>query len=78
MTSNQDTPGDKLLLTVDDVCHRLSVSRATICRMMASGELQTVKLGRSVRIPFDRLQELIRSKETKRPPGQAGDRVEAA
>lgn len=75
--NSTEISSDKMLLTVDEVCHRLSLSRATVCRMMASGELPTVRLGRSVRIPVDRLQELIRARETKRLPGQAIDPVEA-
>jgi excisionase family DNA binding protein len=59
MQSNTEIVGDRLLLTVDEVCRRLSLSRATIYRMVRSRELSTIRVGRALRVPADRLQHWI-------------------
>jgi excisionase family DNA binding protein len=42
---------EKLLLKADEVARRLSLGRATVYLMMASGELPTFRRGRAVRVP---------------------------
>jgi excisionase family DNA binding protein len=53
MTPSTDSP---LLLTVDEVAALLRLSRGKAYAMAQSGELPTVRMGRSVRIRKDRLQ----------------------
>lgn len=48
-----------LLLTVPQVCESLNVSRMTLYRLMESGDLRRVKIGRSVRIRVEDVLELI-------------------
>jgi excisionase family DNA binding protein len=57
----------KLLLTAEDVAHRLSVGRATAYELMASGVLPVVRIGRSVRVPAQALDKWIEGK-AKNPP----------
>ena len=49
----------KLLLKADEVARRLSLGRATVYLMMASGELPTLRKGRAVRVPTAGLQRWI-------------------
>jgi excisionase family DNA binding protein len=41
------------LLTVHQACELLNVSRSTTYELIAAGRLETVHIGRSVRIPLD-------------------------
>jgi len=52
----------KLLLTADDVAKRLSLGRATVYLMMASGELPTLRKGRAIRVPARALETWIESR----------------
>jgi excisionase family DNA binding protein len=54
-----DERSEKLLLKADEVARRLSLGRATVYLMMASGELPTLRKGRAVRVPVRALQEWI-------------------
>lgn len=59
--------GEKLLLKGDEVARRLSLGRATVYLMMASGELPTFRKGRAVRVPARALEQWI---EQKTAPGE--------
>ena len=50
---------DYRLLRADAVADLLALGRATVYNMMASGELPTIRVGRSVRVPAHRLREWI-------------------
>ena len=60
----------KLLLTAEDVARRLSLGRATVYLMMASGELPTLRKGRAVRVPAGALEAWIESR-TKHAAGRS-------
>ena len=47
------------LLTITQVMHRLGVSRATVYRLLASGELPSIALGRSRRVREVALLEFV-------------------
>ena len=47
--------GDQLLVTPEEAARRLSVGRTTIYELMASGELQSVNIGRCRRVPVSSL-----------------------
>jgi excisionase family DNA binding protein len=49
----------KLLFKADEVARRLSLGRATVYLMMASGELPTLRRGRAVRVPARALERWI-------------------
>lgn len=48
-----------ILITIPDAMHRLSVSRATIYKLLSEGELKSVKIGRSRRIPLESIESLV-------------------
>jgi excisionase family DNA binding protein len=58
-----DTPptdtANKLLLTVEEAARRLSICRAHLYGFLLSGEIQSVCLGRSRRIPVAALEAFI-------------------
>jgi excisionase family DNA binding protein len=47
------------LLTIEEAAQRLRIGRTKAYEMAATGELPTVRLGRLVRIPERRLNEMI-------------------
>jgi excisionase family DNA binding protein len=52
------------LLTVDQAAETLGVSRSTIYNLIGSGQLPTVKLGRSRRISPESLAAYVRERES--------------
>ncbi|MGD0875693.1 MAG: helix-turn-helix domain-containing protein [Acidimicrobiales bacterium] len=51
--------GDQLLVTPEEAARRLSVGRTTIYELMASGELQSVSIGRCRRVPVTSLSLFV-------------------
>ncbi|HLK98413.1 MAG TPA: helix-turn-helix domain-containing protein [Hymenobacter sp.] len=49
------------LYTIKEVMAILSVSQSTVYRMMYSGQLPRVMIGRSVRIPADVVHEIAKT-----------------
>ncbi len=47
------------LLKIEDAAEMLSISRAHIYKLIQSGHLHVVHLGRSVRVPAGELERLI-------------------
>ena len=52
-------PASRLLLTVKEVAHRLSMSRAACYPIVMRGEIESVMIGRSRRIPINALEKYI-------------------
>lgn len=52
-------PRRECLANVEEAARYLSLSRASVYSLMASGELRYVKIGKSRRIPWDALDELV-------------------
>ena len=50
---------DQLLVTPEEAARRLSVGRTTIYELMASGELQSVNIGRCRRVPVSSLSSFV-------------------
>jgi len=48
-----------VLLTVDQVCDYLQLSRATVYRLLSSGKLFSITIGASRRIPSESLNRFI-------------------
>ena len=57
----------KRLLTAEDVAQELSVSRAMAYKLMQSGEIRVVHIGRSVRTRPECLEEYLTRHEESRP-----------
>jgi excisionase family DNA binding protein len=53
------TADSRLLFTPEHAADRLDVGRTTIYALMASGELRSVKIGRSRRVPAAALEEYV-------------------
>jgi excisionase family DNA binding protein len=49
----------KLLHTATEAADALGISRSRVYELMAAGELEYVKLGRSRRIPADALESFV-------------------
>lgn len=50
---------ERLLLRAEEVQETLGLGRSKVYEMMATGELPTVRIGRSVRVPADALRDWI-------------------
>ena len=48
-----------LLETIEQTGRRLGVCRSTVCNLIKSKELETVRIGRTVRIPIDSTVALV-------------------
>lgn len=59
-TSGDGGTGDVRFLTVAEVAARMRVSKMTVYRLVHSGELEAVRVGRSFRVPDDAVQEYLR------------------
>jgi excisionase family DNA binding protein len=53
------TADDQLLVTPEEAARRLSVGRTTVYALMASGELQSVNIGRCRRVPLSALRSFV-------------------
>ncbi len=61
---------DRLLLRVTEAAETLGISRSKCYELIASGELPSIRIGQSVRVP---LQDLITHIETNKKAGYGGD-----
>ena len=50
---------DARLLTVRQAAQVLGLGRSTVYELIAAGELETVSIGRSRRVPLDALREFV-------------------
>jgi len=55
----------KLLLKCEEAAKRLSMGRAKVYLMAASGELPSIRIGRAIRIPSDSLRKWVRQKQVE-------------
>jgi excisionase family DNA binding protein len=67
----QDTP---LLVTAERASELTQLGRSTIYQLLKSGELQSVKIGRSRRIPRKALEDFVAGlrEEQQQPAGHRG------
>ncbi|MBD8057478.1 helix-turn-helix domain-containing protein [Cellulomonas sp. JH27-2] len=54
-----DQPGRQRYLTVVEVAEIMRVSKMTVYRLLHSGELLGVRVGRSFRVPADALEHFL-------------------
>ena len=59
-SSGHNADGDVRFLTVAEVAARMRVSKMTVYRLVHSGELEAVRVGRSFRVPDHAVQEYLR------------------
>lgn len=60
----REAQGRVRFLTVNEVAELMRVSRMTVYRLVHSGELPAVRVGRSFRVPQDALDAYLRSSTT--------------
>ncbi|MBN9374467.1 MAG: helix-turn-helix domain-containing protein [Cellulomonas sp.] len=60
-------------LTVEEVAAVMRVSKMTVYRLLHSGELPGVRVGRSFRVPQDALDAYLRSSSTVPLPEDRGE-----
>jgi excisionase family DNA binding protein len=53
-------PPDPICVRVNDAARMIGVGRTKLYQLIASGEIETVKLGKSTRITTASLQDLVR------------------
>lgn len=56
----------EMLLTVEQAAQRLQLSRPTLRRLLASGELRGARVGRQWRVPETAIAELTAKRSEKR------------
>jgi excisionase family DNA binding protein len=58
---------DKLLLKIDDAAEALSLGRSRTYKLIQSGVLPVIRIGRSIRIPAQALALWIETQTESRP-----------
>ncbi|MCU0277301.1 MAG: excisionase family DNA-binding protein [Candidatus Nanopelagicales bacterium] len=58
---------DRLLHTVVEAARRLGISRSLLYELLATGEIQSIHVGRLRRIPADALTDYITSQRPEWP-----------
>lgn len=58
---------DKLLLTVEETADALGIGRSHLFKILASGEIASVKVGRLRRVPRAELERYVDSLPRSRP-----------
>ncbi len=59
---------DALLLTPEEAARRLSLARSTLYELVLTGEIESIKIGRSRRIPVGALTDFIERKRGEQTP----------
>jgi excisionase family DNA binding protein len=57
---------DRLLLRPIEAAEAIGVGRSKMYELLASGELPSVRIGSSIRVPVDQLREWIQQKSVER------------
>ncbi len=53
---------DEILLSVSEAARRLGIGRSLLYRLMLEGQVMSVKIGRSRRVPVWALEEFVKTK----------------
>lgn len=64
---------EKLLLTPSEVAETLGIGRTKVYALLASGEMPSVRIGASVRIPVAELKEWLREHSSQTQTRDASD-----
>ena len=57
---------NKVLLTVTEAAKRLSLSRTFTYELVMRGDLESLKLGKSRRVPVDALDKFVQARRAER------------
>jgi excisionase family DNA binding protein len=57
---------DKLLLRPVEAAEAIGIGRSKVYELLASGELPSIRIGGSVRVPLDKLRDWIDRKSAER------------
>jgi excisionase family DNA binding protein len=68
MESPKEVAPQRLLLRMPEVAEALGIGRTKIYEIIATGELPTVRVGRSVRISVTTLQKWVEEREQHNMP----------
>lgn len=68
-----DVLGTGPLMTVAEVAEAMRVSKMTVYRLVHSGEMGSVRIGRSYRIPESALEQYIASINPQEPPARTDE-----
>jgi excisionase family DNA binding protein len=60
-------PDGALLLTTREAARTLSIGRSTLYELIATGEIEVVRIGRSVRVPSAELVAFVARRRCVRP-----------
>lgn len=61
MDTTQNNETDVLLLRPDAVCRTLGLSRSTVYKMLESGELPSMRVGKAIRVPVAALRQWVKA-----------------
>jgi excisionase family DNA binding protein len=53
----------RVLLTIDQAAEALAVGRTTLCRLIRTGQVATVQIGRLRRVPLDALHTFAKEQQ---------------
>jgi len=67
--NTSDDQPDELLLTVEDAARRLRLGRTLVYRLISSGQLESVTVGRLRRIPAECLADYVATLRGTRSSG---------
>ncbi len=62
---------DELLISVEEAAHRLSIGRTRTYALIASGELPSLKIGRSRRVALADLESWIEEQKKEQHSGES-------
>ena len=63
-------PGKQRFLTVPEVAEQMRVSNMTVYRLLHSGELPAIRVGRSFRVPVEALEAYLSTYVVERSGGE--------
>lgn len=67
MDTHTTTRRARVLLTVEDAAHQLSIGRTTMYALIKSGAILTVRVGQLRRVPADAITAYIHQLTTDQP-----------
>lgn len=66
---------EKILLKPTEAAEALSLGRTRVYEMLATGELPSIRIGRSIRLPVAALQRWISERQSSLEAAHADDEV---
>jgi excisionase family DNA binding protein len=66
-TPDAELPSTRLLLRIEEVAEALALSRSTVYALIRSGEIRSIRIGRSTRVSAEWLRQWIRQQEVREP-----------